>query len=78
MALNRGRKRDSFVYFLERFAMFGTLGGAALGILNSLGGTPPEMLFEACKFGLLGFGGGLVLGAVLGLLSILFAAITGR
>ncbi len=78
MVLNRGRKRDTFVYFLERFAMFGTLGGAALGIFNSLGRTPPEMFFEACKFGLFGFVAGSVLGAVLGLLSILFAAVTGR
>lgn len=78
MVLNRGRKRDSFVYFLERFAMFGTLGGAALGILNSLGGTPLEMLFEASKFGLFGFISGSVLGAALGLLSILFATVSRR
>ena len=78
MVLNRGRKRDRFVYFLERFAMFGTLGGAALGIFNSLGGTPIEMLFEASKFGLFGFVGGSVLGAAFGLLSILLAMIFRR
>ncbi len=76
--LNRGRKRDAFVYFVERFAMFGMLGGAALGIFNSLEGTPLDMFFEASKFGLLGFGGGFVVGVACGLLSILFMTISGR
>jgi hypothetical protein len=78
MSLNRGRGKDTFVFFLERLAMLGTLGGAGLGILNSLGGTPPEMLLSAAKFGLYGFVGGSVLGALLGLLSALYMTIFRR
>jgi hypothetical protein len=78
MSLNRGQAKDSFVYFIERFAMFGTLGGAALGVFNTLGASPPEMLFSAAKFGLYGFVGGSIVGAALGLVSIVYMAIFRR
>jgi hypothetical protein len=78
MALRRGQIKDTFVFFIERFAMFGTLGGAGLGIFNSLGGTPPEMLMSAVKFGLYGFVGGTVAGALLGLLAGLYMTIFRR
>ena len=58
--------------------MFGTLGGAALGVFDTLGKSPPEMLLSAAKFGLYGFVGGSIVGALLGLLSILYMTIFRR
>ena len=58
--------------------MFGTLGGAALGVFDTLGSSPPEMLLSAATFGLYGFVGGLITGALLGLLSILYMKIFRR
>lgn len=58
--------------------MLGTLGGAGLGIFDALGSTPPAMLLSAAMFGLYGFIGGSVVGAFLGLLSVLYITIFRR
>ena len=66
MALDRGTSKTTFIYFVETFAMLGTVGGAGMGIYDALGGTPVQLAVGAAKIGLFGFIGGTAAGAALG------------
>jgi hypothetical protein len=78
MALNRGTLRATFVYFVETFAMLGTLGGAGLGAYNAMEGGGLDVLIGAASFALFGFVGGSAVGAALGLITVILGAIFGR
>ena len=78
MVLDRGTSKTTFIHFIETFAMFGTVGGAGMGLFDALGGTPIQLAVGAAKIGLLGFIGGTAVGAVLGVLAVIFGAIFKR
>ena len=78
MGLDRGTSKTTFIYFIETFAMLGTVGGAAVGVFDALGGTPIQLAVSAAKIGLLGFVGGTAVGAVLGVLAVIFGLIFKR
>ena len=78
MALNRGTRKEKFLYFLEMFAILGTLAGIGLGIYNEFDGTRVDMLTGAFRFGLPGFLGGTGVGVAVGLLAIIWDTIFNR
>ena len=78
MALDRGTRKATFIYFVETFAMLGTLGGAGLGVYNALGGAGLEVLISAASFALFGFVGGSAVGVALGTVAVILGAIFGR
>ena len=78
MALDRGTGKATLIYFIEIFAMLGTIGGAALGVYDALGGAPFQLAIGAAKLGLFGFVGGTAVGIVLGLLAVIFGLIFKR
>jgi hypothetical protein len=71
MAIDRGTRKETFIYFLETFSILGVLGGAGWGIYQALGENPFDLLMSAIRFGLIGFIGGSVVGAALGLLAVI-------
>ena len=78
MALDRGTRKATLLYYVEIFAMLGTLGGAGLGAYNSLGETGFEILINAASFGLFGFIGGSAAGTAIGLVAVILGTIFGR
>ena len=78
MALDRGTRKATFIYFVETFAMLGTLGGAGLGVYNAMGGTGFEVLISAALFALFGFIGGSAVGAAIGLVAVILGMIFRR
>jgi len=78
MAIDRGTRKATFTYVLELCAIFGTLGGAAYGIYQALGGTPFELLMSAIRVGFFGFIGGTAVGIVLGMFAVIFMTIFRR
>jgi hypothetical protein len=78
MALNRGTRKEKFVYYLEIFAILGTVGGVGLGIFNYLGGEKIDMLKGAFEFGLPGFIVGTVAGVVVGMFAVIWDTLFNR
>jgi hypothetical protein len=60
---------------IETFSMLGILGGAGWGIYETLGATPFDMLMNVIRTGIFGFIGGTIVGAVLGVLAVLYVTI---
>lgn len=75
MAIDRGTRKQNFVYIFETFALLGTLGGAGFGIFQELGKPLPTMLTSALQIGFLGFIAGSVIGLILGTLVVIIATI---
>jgi membrane associated rhomboid family serine protease len=75
MAIDRGTRRETFVYCFEMCAAIGTLGGLAWGIYQGLGDTPFELVMSAIRFGIGGFIGGSVVGVVMGVLAVIVGTI---
>ncbi len=75
MAIDRGTRKQNFVYIFETFALLGTLGGAGLGIFQALGKSLPALLTSALQLGFLGFIAGSVVGLVLGAIVVIISTI---
>jgi hypothetical protein len=75
MAINRGTNRETFVYFLEVFAVLGVIGGVGIGIYQSMGKQIPELMTSVFQIGFMGFIVGSAIGIVLGVLAVLLRTI---
>jgi hypothetical protein len=78
MAVDRGTRKEKLLYYIERCAILGTLGGIGLGVYSNFDGATPDMVKGAIEFGLPGFIIGTVAGVVLGLLAIIWDSIFKR
>lgn len=78
MAVNRGTRKEKFFYYVEIFAILGTLGGVGLGLFNSLGGETIDFIRGAFQFGLPGFIVGTVAGIVVGVFAVIWDTLFNR
>jgi hypothetical protein len=75
MAINRGTRRETFLHFLEAFALLGALGGAGVGLLQTWGKGLPAVVTSVFQLGFMGFIAGSAVGIILGLLAVIIATI---
>lgn len=77
MAINRGTRKATFVYFVETFSILGVLAGAAWGVYQALGEAVFDLLMNAVRIGIMGFIGGICVGIVFGLFAVIWATLFG-
>jgi hypothetical protein len=78
MALDRGTRKQKFLYYLEVFAILGAIGGVVLGIFENLSGEKIDMLQGAFEFGLPGFIVGTLAGVVVGIFAVIWDTLFNR